>query len=88
MKCPCCKYEYKDSVTGYVDVEKVIKSGKHKGETKIVKEWRVIEQPVGDEEFSEVKVVAISSSEWSRGESYNFYLTICPKCGVAFKEIT
>lgn len=87
MKCPCCKYEQRDTVHGYVDVEKVIKSGKRKGETKVVKEWRVIEQPVGDNEFESIRVVAVFDGGWGGSYSGDLHLIICPKCGVTFKEI-
>jgi len=82
MQCPCCKYEQKDFVAGYVDVEKVIRSGKRKGKTRLVKEWRVIEQPVGDEEFERVNVIATVKCSGS----YDLVLNVCPKCGATFKD--
>lgn len=86
MKCPCCKYEQKDSIEGYVDVEKTITSGKNKGKTKIIKEWKIIEESIGEEPFQEINILAIENN-WDRASTTNLFLNICPKCGTAFKDV-
>ena len=88
MKCPCCKYEYVEELCGYVKEDYTIKSGKRKGQITQREVYKIVVEPVGDEEFNEVRVVAISNGSWNHGESYNLYLTICPKCGVTFKDIS
>lgn len=82
MKCPCCKYEYKEVEYGFIDVEKKIKSGKRKGETKVVKEWTTIEQSIGDIEFFSLKVPTVNNYGMDDVD-----LNICPKCGIVFKEV-
>lgn len=82
MKCPCCKYEYVEALYGMKEITKVYKSGKNKGKEYTTEEWGTVVESVGDEDFSKVEVIATSG--YHRDLTY---LNICPKCGVAFKEV-
>lgn len=92
MKCPCCKYEYRDAEFVTKEVIKKITRGKNKGKDKVqlTHEWV---EPIGDEMFYAIQVI----TEASLGQNYygsgmildinSTHLYVCPKCGVTFKEI-